>query len=620
MTRLITTKTGFTGGELAPEIHGRTDLDVYAQGARSLRNVIVRPTGGVSRRPGFGHLAALPGPGRLIPVASRSGTAVVALCALSAHVFVAGVRAATLATPWSEERLRQITWTPFDDGVLITHPEHAPRHLRPLAGVWTLSDLAFDEQEGRRLQPHARFAETVTLAASGTSGSVTLTASDALFTPAHQGVRFRLHSGEVEVVNPQSPTTAQAIVRKALGTGTTTGAWTEAAFSPARGWPRSAALHQGRLVFGGSRDLPGRLWFSRTGRPLAFDTGSGLDDESIVFDLATARAQTVRHLFAGRSLMVFTAAGEWIVTGTPLTPSTVQVQQQTHAGSLAERSVPPIEVEGAVLFVGPQGTALREFLFVDTEQAYRATDLAVLSRHLFEGPLDQAFDSARRLLLIARDDGSLASVTLERTLGVAAWSLLNTEGSVRSVAVADGRVHVLVERDGRFGLEWLTDGLDLDAAVVVDSAVPAATFTGLDHLEGRDVAVLADGEPRAGIVAGGTLTLDRPASRVVAGLRFRHVVEPMPGVPDGGATALGRRFRVSRVTFQILDSRRLTVDVGGGPRVLALDDGAAGRTGEVGVNVLGWRSGSTAPPWRIEDDTALPFTLLSVTTYSKVNQ
>lgn len=618
MTRVITTKTRFTGGELAPEFHGRTDLDVYEEGARTLRNVVVRPSGGISRRPGLRHLAVLPGPGRLVPISGRTGGAVLALCALSAHVIVDGVRVATLAAPWSEERLRQITWTAFDDGVLITHPDLAPRHIRPLGGMWTLSDIAFDEQDGRRLQPHAKFADdAVTLAASGTSGTVTLTASAAVFTPAHQGVRFRLHGGEVELVNPQSPTLAQAIVRKGLSAGTATRDWTEAAFSAARGWPRSAALHQGRLVFGGSRDLPGRLWFSKTGRRLQFDTSAGLDDESIVFDLASARAQTIRHLFAGRSLMVFTVAGEWIVTGSPLTPSTVQLQQQTHEGSLAERSVPPLEVEGAVLFAGPQGTTLREFLFVDTEQAYRATDLAALSRHVYTGPLDQTFDAARRLLLIAREDGSLASATLDRSLGVAAWSLSTTQGRFLSVAVCDGQAYALVERAGRIGLERLTDGLGLDAAVTAESAQPVTRMSGLEHLEGRTVAVVADGELRpAAVVAAGAIALSPPASVVSVGLPFRHVIEPMPGIPGGGATAQGRRYRLTQVAFQVLESRRLTVDVGTGPRVLD----SSGPADDLAVNVLGWRLGSTSVPWRIEDEAPFPCTLLSVTTYSKVSQ
>jgi len=52
------------------------------------------------------------------------------------------------------------------------------------------------------------------------------------------------------------------------------------------------------------------------------------------------------------------------------------------------RYVPPRDVDGATLFVGSTGTELREFLFTDVEQAYQATDLALMSRHLIKDPVD----------------------------------------------------------------------------------------------------------------------------------------------------------------------------------------------------------------------------------------
>jgi hypothetical protein len=57
---------------------------------------------------------------------------------------------------------------------------------------------------------------------------------------------------------------------------------------------------------------------------------------------------------------------------------------------LAQRYVPPRNVDGATLFVGRTGTDLREFIYTDAEQAYQAYDLALLARHLFHDPIDQA--------------------------------------------------------------------------------------------------------------------------------------------------------------------------------------------------------------------------------------
>ena len=62
----ISVKTNFTSGQLSPNLYGRGDLRIYENGARTLQNVIIYPTGGVSRRPGLQYIDELSGPGRLI--------------------------------------------------------------------------------------------------------------------------------------------------------------------------------------------------------------------------------------------------------------------------------------------------------------------------------------------------------------------------------------------------------------------------------------------------------------------------------------------------------------------------------------------------------------------------
>ena len=135
-------------------------------------------------------------------------------------------------------------------------------------------------------------------------------------------------------------------------------------------------------MIGGSRDLPDRLWFSKTGHPFNFDPGTGLDDEAISFRLAGDEQHAIRGLLPGRLLQVFTSSGEWVVRGAPITAETVAVELQTRIGSWPARRLDPVEVDGAALFVGASGRELREFLYAESEQAYQAADIALLSRHL----------------------------------------------------------------------------------------------------------------------------------------------------------------------------------------------------------------------------------------------
>ena len=218
-----------------------------------------------------------------------------------------------------------------------------------------------------------------------------------------------------------------------------------------------------------------------------------------------------------------------MVTGAPLTPEDVQVQRQSRIGSPGDRHVPPRDVDGATLFVARNGRELREFLFVDTEQAYQAADLALLAQHLVRNPVDQAFDQKRRLFLIVNEDGSLATIAIYRNADIAAWSLQETDGRVLSVAVVGDETMLLVDRPGGIQIERLDDLLMVDAGLRLSQSPPALVWTGLGHLEGQEVALVADGLVlERTTVSGGQVVLDTPASELVVGLPYRHVIEPMP--------------------------------------------------------------------------------------------
>src|SRR3546814_4416469 len=65
-----------------------------------------------------------------------------------------------------------------------------------------------------------------------------------------------------------------------------------------------------------------------------------------------------------------------------------------------------------------------------------------------------------------------------------------------------------------------------DAALVGTATTPKAEWTGLDHLEGQTVKILADGIIRDDrTVIGGAILLDQPASRIEAGLAYTHEIE-----------------------------------------------------------------------------------------------
>ena len=329
------------------------------------------------------------------------------------------------------------------------------------------------------------------------------------------------------------------------------------------------------------------------------------------------------------TLQVFTSGAEWMVTGQPLTPGNIQLHRQTRIGSPVDRTIPPRDVDGATLFVSRNGTELREFLFADIEQAYQADDLAMLARHLINAPRDMDFDAGKRLMHLVMDDGTLGTVTIYRAEKVTAWTLQETVGLFRSVAVVGDDTYVLVDRDGNYLIEVFDDDLAVDSGLTGTNETEQDEWGDLAHVEGRTVKVLADGAVRQDEhVADGRVTLDPPAKVVQIGLGFTHVIEPLPPAPqDVGGASQGGKIRHVESTYRLYQTAALRLDTGRGFTEIpfkrfgegTLDSPPPNFTGDRTIRAFGWTDTGTAPLWRIEQDTPLPFTLLSVSSEISAN-
>jgi len=622
--KTIQIKTTFTAGEVSSDLLGRGDLRAYENGALKLRNVFIQPTGGIKRRSGLRYIDTAAGAGRLISFEfNTEQTYLLVLTDLQIAVYANGVLQTMLVSPWAEADLAQLAWTQSADTLLLVHPDYPPKKLtRSGGGVWALVDWVFYSETNRIHQPMYKFADSaITVTPSGTGGTITLTASASVFEAGHAGTRLRVGNKEVQVTSVDSPTVVTVSVKETLGSTSATVDWEEQSFSPVHGYPVTVAFHQDRLVIGGSQDLPNRLWFSQSGDLFNFDLGTGLDAEAIEFGIFSDQVNAIRGVFSGRHLQVFTSGAEWMVTGDPLTPSTVQIKRQTRVGSRVDRYIAPLDVDGATLFVARNGQELREFVYTDVEQAYQSTDLALLSKHIITTPADQDFDQKRRLLFLVREDGKFATLTVFRAEEVAAWTLHETAGSMLSVCVAGDVVYFLINRDGAYLIEQIDDDLHLDSALAGESGTPANEWSGLGHLEGKTVSVVADGRVQAAeIVSSGVVTLDGAYSTVQIGLPYTHLIEPLPpaNTTDIGAA---RAVRLVEATFRLKETAALQLNVGRGLKDVSLrqlgddeilDAPAPLVSGDIRVQAYGWSYDTSKPLWVIEQSLPLPFALLSV--------
>jgi len=113
-----------------------------------------------------------------------------------------------------------------------------------------------------------------------------------------------------------------------------------------------------------------------------------------------------------------------------------------------------------------------------------------------------------------------------------------------------------------------TDFKFLDSHLTYDGSA-TSTLSGLSHLEGQTVSVLADGSTHATkIVSSGSISLDRSTTKAVVGLAYDSVLQTMR--IEGGAaegTSQGKTKRISKVVLRLFE----TVGVKVGPTLAKLE-------------------------------------------------
>jgi hypothetical protein len=386
--------------------------------------------------------------------------------------------------------------------------------------------------------------------------------------------------GFVKVTGYTSPTQVTATVLKGLANTNATTLWSEGAWSPHQGYPRTVAFHEQRVIYGGTAREPVRVWGSAIGDFENFRKSS-LDDASFDYVLASSQSSQVQWMTGNSNgLIIGTAAEEWLMhsgsDATPITPTTVKVSCQSSEGS--EHLMARL-IKNVVLFVQRYGRTVSEMAYSFEEDSLKAQDLTILSEHVTEGGIVQtAFQSRRDAILWAvTGDGKLIGLTYEREHEVTGWHVHETDGEFESVSVnysANGtsdEVWFVVRRtiDGetvryiesfqpamaQFDYTSPATLVCMDCAKTY-SGVATDTIAGLEHLEGVVVAVRADGATQVSkTVNGGSITLDREAEVVVVGLPFTPLLQPTKielQLENGGSR--GRLFRPVKMILSVHES------------------------------------------------------------------
>lgn len=387
--------------------------------------------------------------------------------------------------------------------------------------------------------------------------------------------------GLVKITGFNSPSQVTATVIRELESTDPTKTWSEGSWSTLRGFPRAVTVFEQRLVFAGSTFQPQTVWGSVTNDYQNFTYGS-TDTDAFAYTLGAQQRDAIEWIVTQKALLIGTSGGEWSMQAgaadQPLTPSNVLVRRQSNYGS---GNVAAHLVNDVVLFIQRQKTKVRELTYSFEKDGYVAPDLTLLAEHITgTGIVQTAYQQqTQSIFWCVTADGQLIGMSYERDQSVVGWHRHVTDGFFESVATIYGdssdEVWVTVRRTiqgvtqryvERFNpVEWIdkSDAFYVDSGLSYDGA-PVSAVSGLNHLEGKTVSILADGGVVVDqVVSGGIVTLDKAASKIHVGLPYETIIQPMRlDVDPMAGVSQGNVKQVRELVVRLYRSLGMTIGNG----------------------------------------------------------
>lgn len=604
------TQSNFNGGEVSPEIWNRSDLEKWGASARSMVNFLPRVRGSVENRGGthFIYPSKL-GATRRARLYHFQFSVVQWYIIEFGHQYIrfykddgvivsSGTTPYELASTYTESQLPLLKFEQSADVLYIFHPEHVTRRLtRTAHNSWTLTD----NTNGPQIAAPTGFAIT---GATGTKREYGVTAvnsegsesvmsntaasnynSSLVFnwTASAGAVYYNVYekASGVWAYIGQSETTSYTMpddppIRETGQRPRTP----NTPFTSATNYPGCGAFFEQRLWYARTDSRPQTIWGSVTGDFHNLNKATpSQDDDSVQFTLNSTSINEIKWMVGLEEMLIGTSAAEWVMKAgsrtSSVTPSSVDLKVKSRWGS---SDIPPVVIGDSVLFVDGSQRHVRELGYSLERDGYAASDMTVLAEHLFEHYKIEEMAYQRfpdSTLWMVREDGTLCGLTYHKEHKVYGWHRHETDGAFESVAsviteAGESQTWVIVRReiDGntvryieRFDLRDFTaieDAFFVDCGLTYEGS-PATIISGLDHLEGKAVAVLADGNVVDGLeVQLGQIVLPVAASKVHVGLPYVSEMETIGfDMQTQNGNLLDKSRQVTNMILRVRESREV---------------------------------------------------------------
>lgn len=331
--------------------------------------------------------------------------------------------------------------------------------------------------------------------------------------------------------------------------------------SASYGYSSNSEFHQNRLSLAGYKGRFGRSFaLSRIRDYHEFTTGVLADDAidaDIIGEEGSIRWQksTDADLIMGSDYRVHRVSGD------PVTPTEIGIDIQSEDGGA---SLPPVQIDTAVHFVGRHKDEIFETSFRFQSDKYQARVVSIVAAHLFGVDSIKEWhlvDGKNPFVFIIREDDSPVAFSRDDSTGVLGfceWSGIVVHSAVSVPRTTGDVLFMCVDRviggvTKRY-LEYLDAATPLLDSMKVFTSPATTTLTGLSRLEGRTVRCNIDGADQGElIVSGGSVTIPFLGSTVYIGLPYRFSLKPqyIAGAAADGQVSQGRSSGIANARFMV---------------------------------------------------------------------
>lgn len=647
-TKII--QNSMVSGVLSKTLRGRVDINKYYSGVEQADNVVIMAHGGVERRNGLKNAiqSSTPTLGtHYFDVVPRilywdydndlTNYIVVTdsdIIAYQNDVPVSTVAVSTVLTPdFTQAELDSLDYVQIEREIFIFTGTRQPLKVR-YTGATTIavSLLVFDDipiydftnqYAGRKEKYIGDGVETVFIMLySGdiftvyVNGVKKTRGVDFTFSSTAQSITFTVAPAANDVIE---------VISGYIGLPFDSNSPFENIWSNTRGWPKTATVHQNRLVLGGSTSKPSSVWQSVVGDFLNFNTGNGSSTDGIFDTLDTVTYNEITNVVSNRSLQVFSKNAEFYNQSNPITPANSSWQVQSPYGNIR---VPTAQLDGATYYIDRHGKELRQFLYSFNEDGYTSVPVSLLASDITNDVKDVASingtsSTVSNYIYVVNGDGTVAVLNVMRSEDINGWSKMITDGNVKRAETVGENVYFVIERsagyyfieksDENYFMDHSTKATGIVTRVEIQSHLPV-----LDPNQLYDI--VADGSYLGTGLAyldTGKYYVDLPRASVSyaeIGIAPSVVVKTMPltaGTSDAG-TIVNERKRVIRVILNLFESLGVAVEGATLPDrtfIITLDQAPAPYTGIKEIHLLGY---SRTTQITISQDVPLGFTLLQL--------